>query len=81
MGLPSTKLSQRIEEAINFDKRLFFLLLVVLFVVIRYLTNELILQAIPGYRELQKEGAFTYFHLFNTLITSGPRFHCYGSLH
>lgn len=67
MGLPSTKLSQRIEEAINFDKRLFFLLLVVLFVVIRYLTNELILQAIPGYRELQKEGAFTYFHLFNTL--------------
>src|SRR5690606_19235674 len=66
-GLPSTKLSQRIEEAINFDKRLFFLLLVVLFVVIRYLTNELILQAIPGYRELQKEGAFTYFHLFNTL--------------
>lgn len=67
MGLPSTNLSQRTEEAINFDKRLFFLLLVVLFVVIRYLTNDLILQAIPGYRELQKEGAFTYFHLFNTL--------------
>lgn len=67
MGLPSTNLSQRTEEAINFDKRLFFLLLVFLFVVIRYLTDDLILQSIPGYRELQKEGAFTYFHLFNTL--------------
>lgn len=67
MGLPSTDLSQRIEEAINFDKRLFFLLLVVLFVVIRYLTNDLILKAIPGYSQLQGEGAFTYFHLFNTL--------------
>jgi|SRR5690606_982756 hypothetical protein len=67
MGLPSTNLSQRIEEAINFDKRLFFLLLVVLFVVIRYLTNDLILQSIPGYLELEKDGSFTYFHLFNTL--------------
>lgn len=67
MGLPSTNLSQRTEEAINFDKRLFFVLLVFLFVVIRYLTDDLILQSIPGYRELQKEGAFTYFHLFNTL--------------
>ena len=67
MGLPSTNLSQRTEEAINFDKRLFFILLVVLFVVIRYLTNDLILQAIPGYQALQNQGAFTYFHLFNTL--------------
>jgi hypothetical protein len=67
MGLPSTNLSQRIEEAINFDKRLFFLLLVCLFVMIRYLTDDLILQSIPGYRELQKEGAFSYFYLFNTL--------------
>lgn len=67
MGSPSTNLSQRIEEAINFDKRLFFMLLVILFVVIRYLTNDLILQSIPGYRELENEGSFTYFHLFNTL--------------
>lgn len=67
MGLPSTNLSQRTEEVINFDKRLFFLLLVFLFVVIRYLTDDLILQSIPGYRELQKEGAFSYFYLFNTL--------------
>src|SRR5690606_11527437 len=67
MGSPSTDLSQRIEEAINFDKRLFFVLIVVLFVVIRYLTNDLILQSIPGYRELEKDGSFSYFHLFNTL--------------
>ena len=67
MGSPSTNLSQRIEEAINFDKRLFFLVLVVLFVVIRYLTNDLILQSIPGSQELEKDGSFTYFHLFNTL--------------
>ena len=67
MGSPSTELSQRIEEAINFDKRLFFLLIVALFVVIRYLTDDLVLQSIPGYRELEKEGSFTYFHLFNTL--------------
>ncbi len=67
MGSPSTELSQRIEEAINFDKRLFFLLIVALFVVIRYLTDDLVLQSIPGYRELEKEGSFTYFHLFNVL--------------
>jgi len=67
MSLPSTKLSQRTEEIINFDKRLFFILLVFLFLVIRYLTDELILQSIPGHKELQREGAFSYFYLFNTL--------------
>ncbi|MEX2594360.1 MAG: sulfate ABC transporter permease [Anditalea sp.] len=67
MGLPSTILSQRTEEIINFDKRLFFILLVVLFLLIRYLTDELILQSIPGYRQLEKEGAFTLFYVFNTL--------------
>lgn len=67
MGLPSTNLSKRTEEAINFDKRLFFILLVALFLLIRYLTDELILQSIPGYRQLEKEGAFSYFHLFNAL--------------
>src|SRR5690554_478289 len=67
MSLSSTKLSQRTEEIINFDKRLFFLLLVALFLIIRYLTDELILQSIPGRQELEKEGAFSYFYLFNTL--------------
>lgn len=67
MGLPSTDLSQRTEELINFDKRLFFLLLVALFLIIRYLTDELILQSIPGHRALEQEGAFTYFHVFNSL--------------
>ncbi|HLT08989.1 MAG TPA: hypothetical protein VK014_15775 [Cyclobacteriaceae bacterium] len=67
MGLSSTDLSQRTEELINFDKRLFFVLLVLLYIIIRYLTNELILQSIPAYEQLEKEGAFFYFHLFNTL--------------
>lgn len=63
----STKLSQRTKETIDFDKRLFFLLLVLLFFVIRYLTDELILQSIPGYQSLEQEGTLVYFHLFNTL--------------
>src|SRR5690606_29236738 len=67
MSLPSTRLSQRTEEIINFDKRLFFLLLVALFLIIRYLTDELILQSIPGRSQLEREGAFSYFYLFNTL--------------
>lgn len=67
MALPSSNLSQRTEEIINFDKRIFFILLVVLFLLIRYLTNELVLQSIPGYKVLEKEGAFTYFHIFNSL--------------
>lgn len=67
MSLPSTNLSQRTEEIINFDKRIYFILLVGILLLIRYLTDELILQSIPGHRELEKEGAFTYFHIFNRL--------------
>ncbi len=67
MSLPSSNLSQRTEEIINFDKRIFFILLVTLFLIIRYLTDELILQSIPGYLTLGQEGSFTYFHLFNSL--------------
>src|SRR5690606_13172873 len=67
MSLPTTNLSQRTEEIINFDKRIFFILLVGIFLIVRYLTDELILQSIPGHRELEQEGAFTYFHIFNQL--------------
>ncbi|WP_194777439.1 sulfate ABC transporter permease [Pararhodonellum marinum] len=62
-----TKLSQRAEELINFDGKLFFVLLVLFFVVLRYLTNELVLEAIPGREELEKTGTFTIFHILNTL--------------
>lgn len=65
MNLPTTSLSQRTEEIINFDKRIFFIFLVALFLSIRYLTNELILQSIPGFKTLEKEDSLTYFHIFN----------------
>jgi hypothetical protein len=67
MTIPSSNLAQRTEEIINFDKRIFFILLVAIFLIIRYLTYELILQSIPGHRILEGEGALTYFHIFNSL--------------
>lgn len=67
MKTRSPNLVQRIEDLINFDKRVFFILLVIIFLIIRYVTDLLILQAIPGYRSLDEEGVFTYFHIFNTL--------------
>jgi hypothetical protein len=67
MAIPQTSISQRIQDAIDFDKRLFFLILVILFLLIRYVTNDLILQSIPGYEQLEAEGSFTIFHIFNAL--------------
>jgi hypothetical protein len=60
-------ISQRIEANLDFDKRLFFLVLVILFLLIRYVTNDLILQSIPGYEKLESEGSFMIFHVFNAL--------------
>ncbi|NVJ85576.1 MAG: sulfate ABC transporter permease [Algoriphagus sp.] len=67
MALPSSRLSQRIQELLDFDKRLYFLLLVLLFVLIRFLTNTLIVEAIPDSQNLKKSGALTFFYIFNTL--------------
>lgn len=67
MAIPQTSISQRIQDIIDFDKRLFFLVLVILFLLIRYVTNDLILQSIPGYEQLEAEGSFTIFHIFNAL--------------
>ena len=67
MSQATTKLSERTEELINFDKRIYFIFLTLAFIIIRYLTDDLILQAIPGSEQLEKEGSFTFFHLFNTL--------------
>jgi hypothetical protein len=61
-----TELSQRTEELINFDKRIFFGFLVISYLIVRILTNDLILEAIPGRDELENDGTFTYFHIFNT---------------
>jgi len=67
MAIPQSSISQRIQEGIDFDKRLFFLILVILFLLIRYVTNDLILESIPGYEQLEAEGSFTIFHIFNAL--------------
>lgn len=67
MTISQSSISQRIQEAIDFDKRLFFLILVIIFLLIRYVTNDLILQSIPGYEQLDSEGSFTIFRIFNAL--------------
>lgn len=56
-----------LKELIDFDKRLFFFLLVLIFLIIRYLTNMLILEAIPGNQNLEESGEFLIFHVFNAL--------------
>ncbi|PZV81625.1 hypothetical protein CLV31_110158 [Algoriphagus aquaeductus] len=67
MAKPASPLAQRINEAIDFDKRVFFLFLILTFLVIRYLTNTLILEAIPEYDRLEAQGDLMFFHIFNTL--------------
>ncbi len=67
MAKPASPLAQRINEAIDFDKRIFFLFLVLTFLVIRYLTNTLILEAIPESDRLDAQGDLMFFHIFNTL--------------
>lgn len=62
----SQKISH-LKELIDFDKRFFFFLLVLIFLIIRYLTNALILDAIPGSENLEKSGEFLIFHIFNAL--------------
>ncbi|TVP46121.1 MAG: sulfate ABC transporter permease [Mongoliibacter sp.] len=59
--------SQRIESFLDFDKRVFFLILVILFLTVRIITNDIIIKSIPGYEELEADGAFSYMHIFNTL--------------
>lgn len=67
MAKPASPLAQRINEAIDFDKRVFFLFLVLTFLVIRYFTNTLILEAIPEADRLDAQGDLMFFHIFNTL--------------
>ncbi len=58
---------ERLKELIDFDKRYYFFFLVFLFVLIRYLTNSLILEVIPDYENLEERGDFMIFHIFNAL--------------
>jgi hypothetical protein len=59
--------SQRIEGHLDFNRKVFFLVLTIFYVTIRYITNDIILQSIPGYEDLEESGTFMYFHIFNTL--------------
>lgn len=67
MALPLSSEAQRLKEIIDFDKRVYFFLLVFLFLLIRYFTNTLILDAIPDSDRLASEGNFTFFYIFNIL--------------
>ena len=67
MAIPLSPEAERLKELIDFDKRLYFLILIVLFLAIRYLTNILILEAIPDYETLEATGSFMIFHIFNAL--------------
>ena len=67
MATPLPPIAHRVQEALDFDKRLFFVLLVLIFLVIRYLTNTLILEAIPDSERLDAQGDLLFFHIFNTL--------------
>jgi hypothetical protein len=67
MAKPASPLARRLTEATDFDKRLFFLVLLLIFIIIRYLTNTLILEAIPEYDRLNEQGDLMFFHIFNTL--------------
>ena len=67
MATVPSPLAQKISEALDFDKRLFFVVLVLTFLVIRYLTNTLVLEAIPDSERLEAQGDLLFFHIFNTL--------------
>ena len=65
MAKPLSPTGQRLNDLIDFDKRIYFIFLVLLFLIIRYLTNSYILETIPDFQNLEKKGDFMIFHLFN----------------
>ncbi|MFC3881682.1 sulfate ABC transporter permease [Algoriphagus namhaensis] len=67
MALPLSSDAQRLKEIIDFDKRVYFFILVFLFLLIRYFTDVLIIDAIPDSERLKAEGSFTFFYIFNAL--------------
>ncbi|MCH7402984.1 sulfate ABC transporter permease [Belliella kenyensis] len=67
MSKPDSQVAQRILDTINFDKRIFFIILCFLFITIRFVTNDIILDTIYAGRELSENGSLSFFHLFNAL--------------
>jgi hypothetical protein len=54
-------------ELFEVNKKLFFVVLVILFLIIRMLINEIIIESIPNYQELLNDGSLMIFQIFNTL--------------
>lgn len=67
MDKTTSQFLQRIEDLINFDKRLFYAMLVMIYLLIRYMTNDIILRSIPDYEKLIQDGSLTFFYIFNAL--------------
>jgi hypothetical protein len=67
MALPLSPEAQRLKEIIDFDKRVYFFLLVLIFLVIRYFTDLLVVEAIPESDRVSAEGGLTFFYIFNAL--------------
>ncbi len=67
MALPLSPEAQRLKETIDFDKRIYFVLLVLIFLVIRYFTDVLVVDAIPESERIKAEGGLTFFYIFNAL--------------
>lgn len=67
MAQNSTPVAKQIRELLAVDGRLYYLFLVLLFLVIRYLTDILVLESIPDSDRLTSQGDLTFFFLFNAL--------------
>jgi hypothetical protein len=67
MSEPTPALHERIHAFLDFDKRIFFVILSLLYILVRYITNDLILEAVPGNEKIEAEGGFLIFHIFNSL--------------
>lgn len=67
MAIPLSSEAQRLKDLIDFDKRLYFFVLLILFLLIRYFTDVLIIDSIPDSERLKEEGSFTFFYIFNAL--------------
>jgi hypothetical protein len=67
MAKTLTPQAQRLKDLIDFDKRVYFLILVSLYLLIRYLTNSFIIESIPDADRLESDGSLMIFHIFNAL--------------
>lgn len=67
MPKPASPLAKRLNDSLQFDHRLFYLILVLIFLVIRYLTDTLIIESIPDSERLNAQGDLMFFYIFNAL--------------